>query len=122
MADENEKKETAERVDEPSGHFGHGVYYIAPDSAKPLPETMWNRIDYLALDASVARLNAEVEATRAVTALSGRAPTIFRVPDDRRLYLTGVGGDAVEAMLSELDELDGVEAEQEQRPDVKISR
>jgi hypothetical protein len=46
-------------------HRRDGPYYIAPDSAEPLPNSIWQRIDLSVLEASVARGNAKLDEATA---------------------------------------------------------
>lgn len=40
-------------------HRRDGPYYIAPDSAEPLPESIWQRIDLTVLHEAVVRSNEQ---------------------------------------------------------------
>lgn len=43
-------------------HRRDGPYYIAPDSAEPLPDSIWQRIDLDVLSAAIDRANAREHA------------------------------------------------------------
>jgi hypothetical protein len=85
-----------------------GPYLLAPDSADPLPDALWERVDLDNLQSSAAALGAAVDeaaraeregAAKAVTlAASGGVP----IPEATVKFLQQVGGDAIVEALSQL--------------------
>lgn len=69
-----------------------GPYYLAPDSAEPLPEGMWADLDPDAVEAEAKRINDRPERERTTT----------RLPEDLRQRLAA-GGPAAQMLLRTLD-------------------
>lgn len=69
-----------------------GPYYLAPDSAEPLPEGMWADLDPDAVEAEAQRINGRPELERTTT----------RLPEDLRQRLA-TGGPAALMLLQTLD-------------------
>lgn len=69
-----------------------GPYYLAPDSAEPLPEGMWADLDPKAVQAEAERINGLPELER----------TTSKLPEDLRQRLAA-GGPAARMLLQTLD-------------------
>jgi hypothetical protein len=84
-----------------NGHGGpHQVpYYVAPDSAPPLPDAVWAHIDVDELEATIADMRkdgAELddERRRELTTSTG----VF-FSDEERAYLRSLRGDALRKLV-----------------------
>lgn len=69
-----------------------GPYYLAPDSAEPLPEGMWAELDPDAVTTEANRINKRPQRERITTAL----------PPEVRGRLSS-GGPAAQRLLKQLD-------------------
>ncbi len=67
-----------------------GPCYVAPDSAAPLPDTIWQRIDLEALDETMERLDNNADNARILS-------------PEAREYLLSIGGPVTQSMLKEID-------------------
>ncbi|HET9162790.1 MAG TPA: hypothetical protein VFN89_05000 [Solirubrobacterales bacterium] len=82
-----------------SPHVAHlrnskgGPYYLAPDSAEPLPSGMWAELDPKAVEEEAERLNAEFEREH---------HSIAELPSEFRERLKA-GGPAARSFLGALD-------------------
>jgi hypothetical protein len=91
--------------------LAHGPYYVAPDSADPLPSTIWTRADPDDLTAEFEQLNEL--AVDGLTEAEKDAPDVmthgfFYLKPAQREYLESVGGTAVRELLATFQELDKI--------------
>lgn len=86
--------------------LGGGPYIIAPDSAEPIPTSIWARIDLDDLDAAVDRMNAQLERELTPVQLASAGPggpSVDFLPKESRDLLRDIGGDEALKTLAELE-------------------
>jgi hypothetical protein len=86
-----------------------GPYYVAPDSAEPLPERIWARIPVSVLEEAIEASNESRLATLPIAergAPDATPPSIFRVTKLERELLVEIGGNDGLELLKRFDELD----------------
>jgi hypothetical protein len=77
-----------------------GPYIVAPDSADPWPDAMWNRLDLEALDAEITRLQEHQGARSAADRHVHTEPSgVYFSVTDRELLLE-IGGHALASSLT----------------------
>jgi hypothetical protein len=84
--------------------LGRGQYYVAPDSAEPLPDTLWEGLDLGDLESVVQEFNERLRSNLEVReggTLTTTAEATFYVSDEERQTLSDVGGPALEALLED---------------------
>ena len=89
-----------------SPDLGIGRYYIAPDSARPLPSTLWQGLDRRDLKEVVKESNNRLRSR--LTGGEGEAPATtteatFYVSPQQRQALTEYAGEALSSVLKDLD-------------------
>jgi len=82
-----------------------GPYYIAPDSAEPLPDGIWARVDLEAIAETTERINEILVSMPKVRGHESLASSVYFIPDDRRAYLERIGGEVTLESIKKLDDL-----------------
>ncbi len=85
---------------------GGGPYLIAPDSAEPIPSSIWARIDLDDLDAAVDRANEQLRSELTEDELANPNPPLpigNYLPKESRDLLRNIGGDLANKILGELE-------------------
>lgn len=87
-------------------HRRDGRYLIAPDSAEPLPSTIWTRGDIATVTAAAERANERVIAASTESRSVGAPGSIFHVTAASRAYLERIGGEPARQLLDGLEHVE----------------
>jgi len=103
------EKEIAENLEWDPRDLGDGQYYVAPDSAGPIPASMWDRIDPEAPDAdakmdeAVDGINSRVERAFKEGGVTDLRQALYWVSPEERQLLEKIGGPAARDLLDDFD-------------------
>jgi hypothetical protein len=91
-----------------SPDLGIGPYYVAPDSARPLPSTLWEGLDRRDLKEVVKESNDRLRSS--LTGGEGGAPATtteatFYVSPQQRQALNQYAGKALSSVLEDFDDV-----------------
>jgi hypothetical protein len=82
----------------------HGQYYLAPDSAEPIPDSLWQRLDLKILDQAIKATNERQLAYLSEEERSKpnlMTPSMFFVSPEEAETLLKLGGSEVQDLLDD---------------------
>jgi hypothetical protein len=85
-------------------HTTAGPYIIAPDSAEPWPDEIWQRIDLEELNESMTQIDSLRAEATADELQDFTSPRGFFIPERDRDLLRRIGGTAATDALHRLEE------------------
>lgn len=75
------------------------MYYVAPDSAEPWPDEIWQRIDLAKLTESVEQMDDFDATATDEQRKQYTTPAGFYIPQEDRDFLKRIGGPSIERGL-----------------------